>query len=82
MWYSKAVVICILFTGHPVRRVFFMQKQCQKANYAVFHLSTIKLTYEESLAEYEKRRETKLGRLIANREMPILKKANEIMSKL
>ena len=36
----------------------------------------------ESLAEYEKRRETKLGRLIANREMPILKKANEIMSKL
>ena len=59
-----------------------MQKQCQKANYAVFHLSTIKLTYEESLAEYEKRRETKLGRLIANREMPILKKANEIMSKL
>ena len=32
--------------------------------------------------EYEKRRETKLGRLIANREMPKLKKANEIMSKL
>ena len=28
------------------------------------------------------RRETKLGRLIANREMSILKKANEIMSKL
>lgn len=56
----------------PVRRVFFMQKQFQKANYAVII----------SLAEYEKRRETKLGRLIANREMPILKKANEIMSKL
>ena len=40
------------------------------------------ICHEESLAEYEKRRETKLGRLIANREMPILKKANEIMSKL
>ena len=49
-----------------------MQKQCKKANYA----------FIISLAEYEKRRETKLGRLIANREMPILKKANEIMSKL
>ena len=49
-----------------------MQKQCKKANYAVII----------SLDEYEKRRETKLGRLIANREMPILKKANEIMSKL
>lgn len=49
-----------------------MQKQCKKANYAVII----------SLAEYEKRRETKLGRLIANREMSILKKANEIMSKL
>ena len=72
MWYSKAVVTCILFTGPPVRRVFFMQKQCKKANYAVII----------SLAEYEKRRETKLGRLIVNREMPILKKANEIMSKL
>ena len=37
---------------------------------------------KEELAEYEKRRGTKLGRMIANREMPILKKANEIMSKL
>ena len=44
-----------------------------------FHLSTLKLTYEEAVAEYEKRRETRLGKLIANRELPILKKAREII---
>jgi 8-oxo-dGTP pyrophosphatase MutT (NUDIX family) len=62
--------------------VSFGDKHLTRDEIEDFHLSTIKLTYEESLAEYEKRRETKLGRLIANREMPILKKANEIMSKL
>ena len=45
-----------------------------------FHLSTLKLRYEEALAEYEKRRCTKLGRLIAAREVPVLKKAREILS--
>jgi len=44
-----------------------------------FHLSTLKLTYDEAIAEYEKRRETKLGRLVANRELPILRKARELM---
>ena len=44
-----------------------------------FHLSTLKMTYEEAVAEYEKRRETKLGRLIANRELPILKHAMSLM---
>ena len=44
-----------------------------------FHLSTLKLTYEDALCEYEKRRETPIGRLIANRELPVLRKAKEIM---
>lgn len=44
-----------------------------------FHLSTLKLTYEEAVAEYKKRCETKLGRLIANRELPILKRSKEII---
>lgn len=47
-----------------------------------FHLSTLKLRYEEALAEYEKCKVSKLGRLIANRELPILKKANEIIEGL
>ena len=47
-----------------------------------FHLSTLKLTYDEAVAEYEKRMETRLGRLVANRELPILKRAREIIENL
>lgn len=46
-----------------------------------FHLSTLKLTYEEAVREYENRAATKLGRLVANRELPILKRAKEIINK-
>lgn len=44
-----------------------------------FHLSTLKLTYEEALKEYELRRDTKLGRLVGNREVPVLKRAKEML---
>lgn len=47
-----------------------------------FHLSTLKLTYEEALLEYERLCTTKLGRLIAKRELPILKRAKELIDKL
>lgn len=47
-----------------------------------FHLSTWKLTYEEAVAEYEKRASTKLGRLIANRELPVLHHAMEVLQEL
>lgn len=40
-----------------------------------FHLSTLKLGYEAAVAEYERRACTPLGRLIANRELPVLKRA-------
>ena len=46
---------------------------------AVYHLSTLKLSYGEAVAEYERRACTPLGRLIANRELPILKRAKEIL---
>lgn len=42
-----------------------------------FHLSTLKLGYDEALAEYEQRSCTPLGRLIARRELPILRRAGE-----
>lgn len=45
-----------------------------------FHLSTLRLTYEQALEEYEKRRDTKLGRLIGNREVPVLKRAHDILT--
>ena len=47
-----------------------------------FHLSTLKLTYEEALKEYELRSSTKLGRLIANRELPILHRAKELIDSI
>ena len=45
-----------------------------------FHLSRLNLTYPEALAEYERCACSKLGRLIYNREVPILKRAQEILS--
>lgn len=45
-----------------------------------FHLSTLKLTYEEAVREYEACAVTKLGRLIANRELPVLRYAKEVLS--
>lgn len=47
-----------------------------------FHLSTLKLTYNEAISEYEKRSSTKIGRLVANRELPILKQAGVILASL
>lgn len=59
----------------------FGDKNLTKDEIESFHLSTLKMTYEEAVCEYEKRRETKLGRLIANRELPVLIRANEIIAK-
>ena len=44
-----------------------------------FHLSTLKLDYEAAVAEYERRACTPLGRLIANRELPVLKRAKALL---
>jgi 8-oxo-dGTP pyrophosphatase MutT (NUDIX family) len=61
------------------RAISFGDKHLTKDETDDFHLSTLKLTYDEAVAEYEKRRETRLGRLIANRELPVLERAREIM---
>lgn len=47
-----------------------------------FHLSTLKLYYEDAVKEYERCAVTKLGRLIANRELPVLRMAKEIIDKI
>ena len=44
-----------------------------------FHLSTLKLRYDEAAAEYERCACTPIGRLIAQRELPVLKRAGEIL---
>lgn len=60
--------------------VSFGEKHITKDEIEDFHLSTLKLKYEESLAEYEKCRCTSLGRIVANREVPVLKKAKELLT--
>jgi 8-oxo-dGTP pyrophosphatase MutT (NUDIX family) len=47
-----------------------------------YHLSTMKLSYEEAVAEYERCACTRLGRLIANRELPVLKRAGTLLERL
>ena len=44
-----------------------------------YHLSTLKLGYDSAVAEYERCACTRLGRLIANRELPILKRAKVLL---
>ncbi|MCR4775403.1 MAG: NUDIX hydrolase [Saccharofermentans sp.] len=62
--------------------ISFGDKNMTKQEIEDFHLSTLKMTYDEAVSEYEKRRETALGRLICNRELPVLKRAKEIMESL
>ena len=47
-----------------------------------FHLSTLKLTYDVALVEYERCTATALGRLIAARELPILHRAKELLDEM
>ena len=44
-----------------------------------FHLSTLKLSYEDAVKEYEYRSNTRLGKLVANRELPVLYRAKEMI---
>ena len=58
----------------------FGEKHLTQAEIDDFHLSTLKLTYEEAVAAYGKQIDTKLGQLITNRELPILKHAKELIN--
>ena len=60
----------------------FGDKKLTKEEMDDFHLSTLRLSYEEACKEYEYRANTKLGKLISNRELPILYRAKEILDKM
>lgn len=60
----------------------FGQKNLTQDEIEKFHLSTLKMSYEEAVIEYENRKDSKLGTLIANRELPVLHRAKEIIDKL
>jgi 8-oxo-dGTP pyrophosphatase MutT (NUDIX family) len=44
-----------------------------------YHLSTVKLSYDEAVKKYEECRSVKIGRIVCNRELPILKRAKQIL---
>ena len=59
------------------RAVSFGNRHLTEQEIEDYHLSTLKLRYEAAIREYELRSDSMLGRLIANRELPVLKKAQE-----
>ena len=63
------------------RATSFGEKHLTQDEIEDFHLQTMRLTYEEALAEYEKNREYPFGRLVANREVPVLQWAKQWIEK-
>ena len=61
------------------RAISFGESNLTEYEINMFHISPLCLTYEEAVKEYEKCSDSRLGRLIANRELPIVKRAKEIM---
>ncbi len=59
----------------------FGEKHLTEDEIGKFHLSTLKLRYGEAVAEYENRADTKLGRLIAQRELPVLHRAKMLLDR-
>ena len=60
----------------------FGEKHMTKDEIESFHLSTLKLSFDDAVAEYERCATTPLGRLIANRELPVLMRAGELLNLL
>jgi 8-oxo-dGTP pyrophosphatase MutT (NUDIX family) len=64
------------------RAVSFGEPRMTEDEIHTFHLSTLKLSYDEAVAEYERCRNCPLGRVIAPRELPILHRAKEVLETL
>ena len=60
----------------------FGEKNLTQDEIDYFHLSTVRLTYEEALTEYDKNLDSRLGRIIRSRELPILLRAKEILDNI
>ena len=61
--------------------VSFGEKHMTQEEIDQFHLSTLKLKYEDAVKEYERCSCTPLGTLVMRRELPILKHAHEWLEK-
>ena len=60
----------------------FGSKMLTQDEIDIYHLSTLRLSYEEAVAEYEKASTQKVAQLVAARELPILHRAKEIIDNL
>ena len=63
------------------RVISFGEKHMTEDEIHAFHLSSARLTFSEAVAEYEKGRSTAIGRLVCNRELPILLHAKKVLEK-
>lgn len=61
--------------------ISFGEKHLTQDEIEKFHLSTLKLSIDEAIAEYERCSDSKLGKVIASRELPVLRKAKELLRK-
>lgn len=64
------------------KAVSFGDKNLTQDEMERWHLSTVKLTFEQAINEYEKSSSTRLGSLVAKREMPVLKQAKIILESM
>ena len=64
------------------RAISFGERHLTEDEINKYHLTTLKLRFDEAVAEYERCRGSKLGRIIGNRELPILMRAKEIIRQM
>jgi len=57
----------------------FGEKNLMPYEIREFHMESLKLSYEAAIKEYEKCSNTKLGRLIAQREVPVLEEVKKML---
>ena len=60
----------------------FGAKELTQDEIDIYHLSTLKLSYDEAVAEYKNAAHQKVAQLVAARELPILYRAKEILDNL
>ena len=57
----------------------FGEKHLTRDEIETFRLSTLRLRYDDAVREYRRCASTPIGRLVANRELPILERAKEML---
>lgn len=60
----------------------FGEKHLTEDEIDCFHLSTLRLSYEDAVSEYERCADTPLGRLLRQRELPVLHCAKAMLDEL